>query len=95
LLLVPNPDHHPKGDFGLTANGLVTEDTMPLHTFSGIGVYKPSLFSQTPTHQPAKLAPLLRQAIAAQSLTGQLYRGEWIDVGTPERLNTLEYKLKR
>lgn len=95
LLLVPNPDHHPKGDFGLTANGLVTEDTRPLHTFSGIGVYKPSLFSQTPAHQPAKLAPLLRQAIAAQRLTGQLHCGAWIDVGTPERLDTLEYMLKQ
>lgn len=94
LLLVPNPDHHPKGDFGLTANGLLTEDNMFQYTFSGIGVYKPSLFSQTPAHQPAKLAPLLRQAIAAQGISGQLHRGAWIDVGTPERLNTLEYMLK-
>jgi MurNAc alpha-1-phosphate uridylyltransferase len=58
-------------------------------------VYKPSLFSQTPAHQPAKLAPLLRQAIAAQRLTGQLHCGAWIDVGTPERLDTLEYMLKQ
>lgn len=94
LLLVPNPDHHPKGDFGLTANGWVTEDTAPKYTFSGIGVYKPSLFTHIPTHQPAKLAPLLREAIARKNISGQLHQGAWVDVGTPERLNTLECILK-
>jgi MurNAc alpha-1-phosphate uridylyltransferase len=98
LLLVPNPEHHPKGDFGLRANGQVTDtDTTAgalQHTFSGIGVYKPSLFAQTPAHQPAKLAPLLRQAIAHGGIAGQLHQGAWIDVGTPERLNTLECMLK-
>jgi MurNAc alpha-1-phosphate uridylyltransferase len=105
LLLVPNPAHHPNGDFGLTTNGLVTDadngassNTTPIalkHTFSGIGVYQPSLFAQTPAHQPAKLAPLLREAIAQARVAGQLHHGEWIDVGTPERLNTLECKLKQ
>lgn len=104
LLLVPNPDHHPKGDFGLTANGLVTDTDInttsspaPLttkYTFSGIGVYQPSLFSNIPAHQPSKLAPLLRTAMARQQIAGQLHHGAWIDVGTPERLNTLECMLK-
>lgn len=104
LLLVPNPDHHPNGDFGLTANGLVTDidvtatsstaPTAPKHTFSGIGVYQPSLFSGVPAHQPAKLAPLLREEIARARIVGQLHHGAWIDVGTPERLNTLECMLK-
>jgi MurNAc alpha-1-phosphate uridylyltransferase len=94
LLLVPNPEHHSSGDFGLTKNGLVTDETTLKHTFSGIGVYKPSLFLHTPAGQPAKLAPLLRQALALEHVTGQLYTGSWIDVGTPERLNTLEWMLK-
>lgn len=104
LLLVPNPDHHPKGDFGLTANGLVTDTNVnttsstapltPMHTFSGIGVYQPSLFSYIPAHQPSKLAPLLRSAIAGAQITGQLHHGAWIDVGTPDRLNTLECMIK-
>lgn len=94
LLLVSNPDHHPNGDFGLTAGGLVTEASQERHTFSGIGVYTPSLFAHTPPKQAAKLAPLLRQAIARQAVEGQLYTGRWIDVGTPERLNTLEWTLK-
>lgn len=94
LLLVPNPAHHPNGDFGLTKNGLVTDATTPKHTFSGIGVYKPSLFAHTPAGQPAKLAPLLREALALEYVTGQLYTGSWVDVGTTERLNTLEWMLK-
>lgn len=105
LLLVPNPAHHPNGDFGLTANGRVTDTDVdatsnppaiaPTFTFAGIGVYQPSLFSHTPAHQPAKLAPLLREAIARECILGQLHHGAWIDVGTPERLNTLECMLKR
>jgi MurNAc alpha-1-phosphate uridylyltransferase len=94
LLLVPNPEHHPIGDFGLTEKGLVTDATTLKHTFSGIGVYTPSLFAHTPVGQPAKLAPLLRQALALERVTGQLFTGSWIDVGTPERLNTLEWTLK-
>ncbi len=104
LLLVPNPDHHPKGDFGLTEDGRVTDTDVratsitasnaPKHTFSGIGVYQPSLFADIPAHQPAKLAPLLRDAIARERIIGQLHHGAWIDVGTPERLYTLEYMLK-
>ena len=94
LLLVPNPDHHPNGDFGLTASGLVSEQTHNKHTFAGIGVYQPSLFGQTPANKPAKLAPLLREAMARQTVCGQLHAGAWIDVGTPERLNTLECMLR-
>lgn len=94
LLLVPNPAHHPHGDFGLLPTGCVTDDTMPKFTFSGIGVYQPSLFAHTPAKQPAKLAPLLRDAIVRTLVSGTLHRGVWIDVGTPERLNTLECILK-
>jgi MurNAc alpha-1-phosphate uridylyltransferase len=94
LLLVPNPAHHPNGDFGLTMDGLVTDTATLKHTFSGIGVYAPSLFAHIPVGQPAKLAPLLRDALALGHVTGQLFTGSWIDVGTPERLNTLEWTLK-
>jgi MurNAc alpha-1-phosphate uridylyltransferase len=94
LLLVPNPEHHPNGDFGLTKSGLVTEATTLKYTFSGIGVYQPSLFAHTPAGQPTKLAPLLRQALAIEHVKGILYTGSWIDVGTPARLNTLECMLK-
>ena len=63
------------------------------HTFAGIGVYQPKLFEKTPAHRPAKLAPLLRQAMKNEQVCGALYESEWMDVGTPERLASLEGKI--
>jgi MurNAc alpha-1-phosphate uridylyltransferase len=60
------------------------------HTFAGIGIYQPKLFEHTPAHQPAKLAPLLREAMATNQVCGTLHTTEWIDVGTLERLTSLE-----
>jgi MurNAc alpha-1-phosphate uridylyltransferase len=84
LILVPNPDHHPQGDFGLR-DDFVVPDAMHRHTFSGIGVYRAELFANaTDAHFP--LAPLLRAACADRQVTGALFEGLWLDVGTPERL---------
>ena len=88
LWLVPNPPHNPQGDFSLDANGRVHSDThhgAPA-TFSGAGVYLPELFAAVPPHTPAKLAPLLRQAMGQNRVSGCLHNGLWLDVGTPERL---------
>jgi MurNAc alpha-1-phosphate uridylyltransferase len=60
------------------------------HTFAGIGIYQPKLFEHTPAHQPAKLAPLLRQAMQTHQVCGALHTAEWMDVGTLERLASLE-----
>ena len=95
LVLVPNPPHNPGGDFALTAGRIGNEATpaAPRFTFSGIGVYSPLLFAALPDHTPAKLAPLLRAATAAGQVGGELHGGEWIDVGTPERLRELDRRL--
>jgi len=88
LLLVDNPAHHPGGDFGLLADGRLSAnpaDGIGL-TFSGIGAYHPALFVDTPAHQPAKLAPLLRAAMADGRVGGAQHTGLWLDVGTAERL---------
>jgi len=63
------------------------------HTFAGIGIYQPKLFAHTPAHHPAKLAPLLREAMKNNHVCGALHTTEWIDVGTPERLASLEGKI--
>ncbi|MCG9032110.1 N-acetylmuramate alpha-1-phosphate uridylyltransferase MurU [Laribacter hongkongensis] len=84
LVLVDNPLHHPDGDFALAADGRVSAS--PALTFSGVGVYHPALFATTPAGQPARLAPLLRQAMAAGQVSGCHHHGLWLDVGTPERL---------
>jgi len=64
------------------------------HTFAGIGIYQPKLFAQTPAYRPAKLAPLLRQAMKSNQVSGALHPSDWIDVGTPERLAALEGKIE-
>ena len=88
LVLVPNPAHHPRGDFALQ-EGKVTDSGEPRYTFSGIGVYHPGLFRSV-TERVFALAPVLRQAMENRQVTGELYRGRWFDVGTPARLAEVE-----
>lgn len=84
LVLVPNPDHNPEGDFALGADGEVQEQGTRL-TFSGLSVLHPQLLAG---HEGGAfpLAPWLRKAIARGRVTGECHRGLWSDVGTPERL---------
>ena len=100
LWMVANPDHHPHGDFTLTADGLLhhgADATGPRLNYATIGLFKPTLFSQAwsqiPAGNPAgvasPLAPLLRQAMDAGLVSGARYDGQWVDVGTPARLATL------
>ncbi len=91
LVLVPNPVHHPDGDFALK-DGCLSLDGVPRHTYGGMGVFRASMFEEcSPGRFP--LAPLLRQAAARGLLTGELYQGRWMDIGTPERLQALEEML--
>ena len=98
LVLVDNPVHHPAGDFILTEGKVLSpslDETDPdgkasQSTFSGIGVYRPALFSTIPHGRPAKLAPLLRTAMTTGQVSGEQHHGRWIDVGTPERLAELD-----
>jgi MurNAc alpha-1-phosphate uridylyltransferase len=88
LLLVPNPPQHPAGDFGFDGSRL-TEAVGPRWTYSGIGLYTTELFDGCkPGRFPLK--PLLQRAIAAGALGGQIYQGDWNDVGTVERLQALQ-----
>jgi len=88
LVLVENPPQHPNGDFAIEAGMLINQGA-PMHTFSGVGIYHPYLFSSIKAGDNAKLAPLLRQAIAEKKATAQYYQGVWHDIGTPERLQAL------
>lgn len=96
LWLVDNPAHNPKGDFVLHGNRIESESAQnPAYTFSGSGIYRPELFADTPPHRPAKLAPLLRQAMQQQKVVGSLHQGVWLDVGTPERLQEAAMLVKQ
>ncbi|ULQ45375.1 nucleotidyltransferase family protein [Flagellatimonas centrodinii] len=87
VVLVPNPPHNLKGDFGFVASRVV--DAGPSYTFSGISILHPALFEGAPAGS-FKLAPLLRKAAARGQVTAELFNGRWSDVGTPERLAHLE-----
>lgn len=93
LLLVDNPPQHPAGDFALDRDGRVADDGEPRLTFSGIGVYHPMLFADVARGSAARLAPLLRQAMARDRVRGARHTGRWIDVGTPQRLADLDAEL--
>ncbi len=87
LVLVPNPPQHPHGDFGIVGARAVAAAPRQF-TFAGIAVYRTALFAGLADGARA-LRPLLVEAMAAQRCTAELYRGLWEDVGTPERLRTL------
>lgn len=89
LVLVDNPPQHPRGDFGLAA-GKVRATAATRHTFSGMGAYHPALFANVNRGDRARLADLLTAAMQGGQVTGELYRGQWHDVGTPERLADLD-----
>ena len=93
LVLVNNPPQHPNGDFAIEAGKLKNTGEKML-TFSGVGVYHPDLFASVVRGESAKLAPILRQAIAENKATAEYYQGVWHDIGTPERLNMLDEELK-
>ena len=91
LVLVNNPEHNPKGDFSL-ASGLLSQAEQKKFTYSGIGIYHPSLFTNLKL-EPKPLKPILLTAIAAQQVSGEVYSGQWFDIGTVERLNALSNHL--
>ncbi len=96
LVLVDSPPQHPRGDFLLNRAGRIEarpEGVVGL-TYSGLGVYSPGFFAGL---EPGKmpLRPLLDLAITEGRLTGEHYRGDWEDIGTPQRLQELDTRLRR
>lgn len=87
LVMVPNPEHHPNGDYGVGASGLLSF-TGAKYTYSGIGLYHAAFFKDI---NPGKLMlrPLFDQAVETGRLKGEVYTGHWTDVGTPARYKAL------
>jgi len=99
LILVENAPHKPGGDFNLEQSGLVglvkpdENDAAATYTFSGISVMHRKLF-QGQSIKPLPLRPVLEAAIARNHVTGELFKGTWIDIGTPQRLQQLDQMIR-
>ncbi len=97
LWWVDNPSHNTQGDFAYI-NGRLNSEILAgdqAVTFAGLGLYRPSLFADLPRRQPVPLGPVLRQAMHLDKVSAQPLLGQWVDVGTPERLEQLDALLQR
>lgn len=106
LVLVDNPPQHPQGDYRLDAQGLLHHDRdAPCLTYAGIGMYRPSILDgwrkvigEAPgserTPPRFSVVPLQKHFMARGRISGQHHRGQWTDVGTPQRLQALEEALR-
>jgi len=91
FVLVPNPDFHAQGDFGIESGRLL--DRAPRHTYANIGVVSADFFAD---RQPGRfpLAPLMFDWIRRGRVSGELYRGRWYNLGTPMQLTQLDAALR-
>lgn len=92
LVMVDNPPQHAAGDFSLL-NGKLSAEGAEKLTFSGVGIYQPSLFAGIVRGSASKLAPLLKVAMVQGLVSGSHHQGAWHDIGTPERLQALDSQL--
>jgi MurNAc alpha-1-phosphate uridylyltransferase len=93
LVMVDNPMQHPAGDFVLNSSGRLSDNEGDRRTYSGIGLYRPELFTGC-SAGVFPLAPLLRKAMTQGLITGEYFAGRWLDVGTPQRLAALDEALR-
>lgn len=94
IVLVPNPAHNHRGDFALDGDAVIERDvTRESYTYSGVGIYRPEFFAGCSSGK-FPLLPLLKRAIAARRLRGQVHRGEWFDIGSIERLRELDGRVR-
>ncbi len=93
IWLVKNPEFHPKGDFALNLY-TVSNTGQPTYTFANLGVYRMSMFDGIAPGQHAGLGKLLRQYADQGRIGGELYEGDWDNVGTPQQLEQLNAGLR-
>lgn len=90
LWLVKNAPHHPNGDFGIDTDRLASRTAQPKLTWASVGLFRAALFRDIPVGQKMALRPKLEYAIDQRSLRAEFFGGSWTDVGTMERLASLQ-----
>lgn len=94
LYLTPNPWHNPDGDFALDMYTLSNQGS-PKWNFAGIGVYRPEMFAEITPGEHARFSPLMRKHIDLGQVGGEIYSGEWVNVGTIAQLDELNAPLSK
>ena len=97
LVLVPNPAFRPQGDYTLALGpqpAQVGLEGSPRWTWSGIGVFPVALLGEIPPGRKMPLLPFFADWIGRGLVRGEVYRGTWDNLGTPEQLNRLDVSLK-
>ncbi|NML61440.1 nucleotidyltransferase family protein [Massilia sp. RP-1-19] len=94
LYLTPNPWHNPQGDFALTMYSVANEGT-PKWNFANIGVYRPEMFAHIKPGERARLGNLMRDYADRGLAGGEVYMGEWVNVGTIAQLEELNAPLAK
>ena len=94
MVMVPNPDYHPGGDFSL-ADGRLALDGASRVTFGNVALYRTALFRELPRGEKLKILPLFLDWIGRGWASGELYTGIWANVGTPDELAQLDRHLHR
>lgn len=92
LWLVPNPPFHPRGDFGLDADGFGLAEAGAdgqRWTYSNLALCRASLCRHLAPGTVAPLGPLLFAGMRERRITAEVYQGAWENVGTPEQLAAL------
>ena len=93
LWLVPNPPFHPRGDFGIDAEGLGLADGAgpdgQRWTYANLALCRARLCAHIAPGTRAALGPLLYAGMRERRIGAEIYRGRWENVGTPEQLATL------
>jgi N-acetyl-alpha-D-muramate 1-phosphate uridylyltransferase len=92
VVLIPNPAHHPRGDFALQGDRVVAAEQDRL-TYANIGLYRREMFSGYAQGR-FPLVQALERSIASGRLRGQIHHGEWMNIGTAQQLATLDARLR-
>jgi len=93
LVLTPTPAYKDHADFHLdTADGVkhVRRGADNDLTYCGIAVFSESLFDDTP-ECPFSLTDPLFSAVDRGEVTGEVFDGTWIDIGTPKELKRAQH----
>lgn len=80
IILIETPDYL-AGDFDINGEAITTGKK---YVFSGIGKYHTELFKK---YNDKDLGDILR---AEEKISFSIYEGQWMDIGTPERLKQIK-----